>query len=229
MTGHVLAYSVQTNAGAISGDDGNRYTFTGADWRISGPPQRGMRVDFDPNGNAATGIYQAMPANPPTPAPGPAVAASNNAMAAGNSIMAAGSNAITTVSNAVATAGTAVAAPASVDFEFASPPRRIGAWLFDTLVLIFTLGIGFLIWLVIAAVLRRPGQSPGKALFGIQVVRRDGSPPGFGLMLGRFLCRFFVSYVIPLANIVSFVMMLSDQRRRALHDHMAGTLVVRRR
>ena len=57
MTGHILDYSIQTNTGAISGDDGNRYSFTGADWRESGAPQVGMRVDFDPNGSAATGIY----------------------------------------------------------------------------------------------------------------------------------------------------------------------------
>ncbi len=57
MKGQVLDYSVQTNAGAISGDDGNRYSFTGESWQENSVPQRGMRVDFDPDGSTAVGIY----------------------------------------------------------------------------------------------------------------------------------------------------------------------------
>lgn len=222
MTGHVLAYSVQTNTGAISGDDGNRYMFTDGEWRIADLPQRGMRVDFDPKGTTATGIYGAVSPNLPTPS-------SNNAVAAGNNAVAAVGNAMTTARAAAATSVAASVDRVGIEVEFASPLRRIIAWIFDSLLLIFTLGTGLLIWLVIAAVLGRSGQSPGKALLGIRVVRRDGSPPGFGLMLGRTLCRFLSSFIIPFASIISFVMMLSDQRRRTLHDHMVGTLVVRKR
>lgn len=57
MKGQILDFSVQTNSGAISGDDGNRYTFTGDSWQESGVPQRGMRVDFEADGSVATGIY----------------------------------------------------------------------------------------------------------------------------------------------------------------------------
>ena len=57
MTGQILDYSIQTNEGVISGDDGNRYSFTGADWQEPGAPQTGMRVDFQADGTAATGIY----------------------------------------------------------------------------------------------------------------------------------------------------------------------------
>ena len=226
MIGHVLAYSVQTGAGAISGDDGNRYTFTDAEWRISGTPQRGMRVDFDPNGNTATGIYQVIDASPPSPLP-------DAVSTVGSSARVAGSSAMAVVRNAVATAGTAVSASvaesANSELEFASPLRRIAAWLFDIVIIFCTLGIALIIWMIIAAILERPGQSFGKALFGIRVVRLDGSTPGFGLMLGRTVCRFVSSFVIPFANIISFVMMLSDHRRRALHDRIVGTLVVRKR
>ena len=31
MQGTILDFSIQSNAGAISGDDGNRYTFSGAE------------------------------------------------------------------------------------------------------------------------------------------------------------------------------------------------------
>ena len=57
MKGQVLNVSIQTNTGVISGDDGNRYSFEGADWRLPVTPQRGVRVDFDTNGDQATGIY----------------------------------------------------------------------------------------------------------------------------------------------------------------------------
>ena len=70
MKGQILDYSVQTNSGAISGDDGNRYSFTGDAWRADGVPQRGARVDFDTDGESrvAIDIYsdQAAP-QPPAP------------------------------------------------------------------------------------------------------------------------------------------------------------------
>ena len=71
MGGQVLDFTIQTNSGVIAGQDGNRYSFTGADWHISGPPRVGMPVDFDANGNRARGIYAAAA---PTPTPARAVA-----------------------------------------------------------------------------------------------------------------------------------------------------------
>lgn len=47
MKGNILDFSIQTNTGIISGDDQNRYNFTGAEWRGQRPPARGDRVDFD--------------------------------------------------------------------------------------------------------------------------------------------------------------------------------------
>ena len=46
MKGRVLSYSVQENAGIISGDDGNRYTFEGPQWKEQDLPVRGAYVDF---------------------------------------------------------------------------------------------------------------------------------------------------------------------------------------
>ena len=61
MKGHVLDYSVQTNSGIISGDDGQRYTFTGAEWKGSGLPVHGAYVDFESSGGPgeAVAIYLA--------------------------------------------------------------------------------------------------------------------------------------------------------------------------
>ena len=46
MRGTVLNFSIQTNQGFISGDDGKRYSFVGSDWNFSDAPIQGARVDF---------------------------------------------------------------------------------------------------------------------------------------------------------------------------------------
>ncbi|MBE2197727.1 MAG: protein kinase [Anaerolinea sp.] len=73
------------------------------------------------------------------------------------------------------------------------------------------------------------GQTPGKMLMSIRVVRADGSRLGWGracwrllawqitATLGIVICLGIIPYAIPFLN----------QERRALHDYLAGTLVVR--
>jgi len=57
--GTILDFTVQTNAGIISGDDGHRYIFQGAEWREAGKyPTKGMRVDFSPQAGNALAIYE---------------------------------------------------------------------------------------------------------------------------------------------------------------------------
>jgi len=60
MKGQVLDFSVQSNSGVISGSDGSRYTFSGADWKGDRAPVRGMAVDFEVDGSHATSIYRAL-------------------------------------------------------------------------------------------------------------------------------------------------------------------------
>ena len=57
MKGTILDFSVQTNSGLISGDDGNRYTFEGAEWKDSKLPAKGNRVDFEGADGKAKAIY----------------------------------------------------------------------------------------------------------------------------------------------------------------------------
>ncbi len=58
MRGTVLNFSIQTNQGFISGDDGKRYSFVGSEWNISTTPIQGARVDFDIDNNRAISIYE---------------------------------------------------------------------------------------------------------------------------------------------------------------------------
>ena len=66
MKGRVLNYSVQENGGIISGDDGNRYTFVGGQWREQALPIQGSYVDFqvDQDTDHAISIYLARGATP---------------------------------------------------------------------------------------------------------------------------------------------------------------------
>ena len=196
MTGQILDYSVQTNTGYISGDDGNRYTFSGADWEGAGPPRVGTRVDFAAEGNAATAIYGEMPSNAALPAHSPA---------AGYSAEVAEEAAI-------------------IDREVAPSWARFAAWFLEYPLAVLTLGIGYLIWLVIAM---SRGQTPGKQVMGLYVIRRDdGSTATWGLMFGRGFCK-FISGFIPFGYIISFILMCADDENRTIHDRMVKTLVVR--
>ena len=58
MQGTILDFSIQSNSGAISGDDGNRYVFSGSEWKASRPPTRGTNVDFTIEDNQAKEIYK---------------------------------------------------------------------------------------------------------------------------------------------------------------------------
>ena len=60
MKGKILDFSIQSNSGAISGEDGDRYNFDGADWKGDSNPARGMSVDFSSEGNQAKEVYLAV-------------------------------------------------------------------------------------------------------------------------------------------------------------------------
>ena len=57
MKGRVVAFDWRSVTGIISGDDGNRYRFTGQEWRSSDQPRPGMDVDFLPDGSDAGEVY----------------------------------------------------------------------------------------------------------------------------------------------------------------------------
>lgn len=57
MKGNVIGYDSDTNTGAISGHDGNRYEFATQDWHAHSTPRHGDLVDFTPSNGHATQIY----------------------------------------------------------------------------------------------------------------------------------------------------------------------------
>lgn len=67
------------------------------------------------------------------------------------------------------------------------------------------------------------GQTIGKKVFGLRVVKADGSAPGFWTALLRQTIGYMVSNAI---FDLGFLWVAFDSRNRAWHDFMAGTYVV---
>jgi uncharacterized RDD family membrane protein YckC len=87
--------------------------------------------------------------------------------------------------------------------------------------------LGFVIWCVITYVLvKRNGQTIGKKMLGIKVVRTDGSRASVGRI---FWLRNFVNGilgVIPLYGLVD-ILLIFGEPRRCVHDKLADTIVVK--
>src|SRR5690348_16459836 len=57
MKGKVLGFDAANGTGAISGDDGQRYSFAAADFKSPGPAKPNDGVDFEVQAGAAKNIY----------------------------------------------------------------------------------------------------------------------------------------------------------------------------
>lgn len=103
----------------------------------------------------------------------------------------------------------------------ASRLSRLGAWIVNALIMIFTLFIGWVIWWFIVA---PRGQNPGKAVVGLRVIRTDGRAVDTGWMFVRGLLGIVLGF-IPLY--LDNLWLLWDRDAQTLHDKLAGTVVVK--
>ncbi|MCU4413702.1 DUF805 domain-containing protein [Acinetobacter sp. WU_MDCI_Axc73] len=70
MKGKILDFSIQSNTGIISAEDGKRYTFVGTEWKEQAIPARGNNVDFEVNEQGqATGVYLELITSPASAKP----------------------------------------------------------------------------------------------------------------------------------------------------------------
>jgi len=67
--------------------------------------------------------------------------------------------------------------------------------------------------------------TPGKMALGLKVVRPDGSH----LSNGRIVGRFFAEWVSGLILAIGYIMVAFDEEKRALHDQMCDTRVIKTR
>ena len=81
-------------------------------------------------------------------------------------------------------------------------------------------------WLYEAFLTSGPhGATLGKQAVGVRIVCADGAPLSFGRATGRHFLKVFVTPMIPLA--IGYLMAGFTARKRALHDIMADTLVIK--
>jgi uncharacterized RDD family membrane protein YckC len=70
------------------------------------------------------------------------------------------------------------------------------------------------------------GQTIGKRVTGIAIVRRDGSQASLGRLIGlRWFLMLLLGY-IPMVGLVN-PLLIFRRDQRCLHDHLADTIVVR--
>lgn len=65
------------------------------------------------------------------------------------------------------------------------------------------------------------GQTPGKRALGVRIVRTDGQR----MVIGNAVRR-EIGYLISAILFLGFLWVIVDNRRQALHDKLAGTLVL---
>jgi uncharacterized RDD family membrane protein YckC len=73
--------------------------------------------------------------------------------------------------------------------------------------------------------LKRYAATPGKMALGIKIVRSDGSP----LSTGRILGRYFSEMLSTMILMIGYIMAGFDDERRALHDRICDTRVIKSR
>src|SRR5438093_12637723 len=101
--------------------------------------------------------------------------------------------------------------------------ERLLSWFVNTLLVLLTLVIGWIIWWFIVA---PKGQNPGKAIVGLRVIRTDGGAVGTGMMFVRGLVG-WAAGIVPFGNIVDSAWLLWDEDAQTLHAKVVGTVVVK--
>jgi uncharacterized RDD family membrane protein YckC len=118
-----------------------------------------------------------------------------------------------------------------VAFDLVSRGGRLGAALLDNLLVIVTLGIGWLIW---SLIVYDRGQTPARQLLGhVAVDSTTGEPLSWGrTALRELVLKGIVGYLATsfTCYVYFFVdsLMIFNDRRQTLHDMMASSLIVYR-
>ena len=110
--------------------------------------------------------------------------------------------------------------------QLASHGRRIGAYFLAIPLAIVTLGIGYVIW---GLIVWARGQTPALQVLGMRCWRpEDGRVPGFWWMALREVIGSIATSILGIiTELTSFILFLATRERKALHDYIAGTVVLR--
>ena len=69
------------------------------------------------------------------------------------------------------------------------------------------------------------GATPGKMALGLKVVRADGSPVSYGRAAGRYFAKMLSGIIMG----IGYIMAGFDSQKRALHDMICDTRVIKSR
>ena len=69
------------------------------------------------------------------------------------------------------------------------------------------------------------GATPGKLVLSLEVIRADGTRPGWGLAIGRYFAKILSSWP---TIWIGYIMAGIDDEKRGLHDRICDTRVVRK-
>ena len=125
------------------------------------------------------------------------------------------------------------------------PAKRLIAWLVDTviilalclIVVLLTAFVGLFIWPLLVAVIgfayRTVTLANGSATWGMRfagIELRDANGARFDLALAlAHTAGYTISFVIPILQVISVVMMLTTARGQGLTDTFLGTVALNRR
>ena len=109
--------------------------------------------------------------------------------------------------------------------ELASVGRRIGAYFLAIPLAIITLGIGYIIW---GLIVWGNGQTPALQVLGMRCWRPETNRvAGFWYMALREIPGRMIDGILSLiTEITSFVLFVTGREHKALHDWIAGTVVL---
>jgi uncharacterized RDD family membrane protein YckC len=109
--------------------------------------------------------------------------------------------------------------------QLASVGRRIGAYFLALPLAIVTLGIGYVVW---GLIVWGNGQTPALQVLGMRVWRPETNKvAGFWFMALREIVGRIVDSILSFITLItSFVLFVAGQKHQALHDSIAGTVVL---
>ena len=68
------------------------------------------------------------------------------------------------------------------------------------------------------------GATPGKLILSLEVIRADGTRPGWGLAIGRYFAKQLSAWTLG----IGYIMVGLDDEKRGLHDRICNTRVVKK-
>jgi len=93
-------------------------------------------------------------------------------------------------------------------------------------IIVMVLALLLINWLYEALMTSSPrGATLGKLALGLRIVRADGAQLSFGRATARHFLKYMITPLVPLA--IGYLMAAFTDRKRALHDVLAETLVIR--